>query len=229
MSFQLQEVEKKINYQAKNPHWLEQAFCHKSYHKEFPELNHNEILEFLGDAVLDLVVSDLLMEKFAEDQEGSLSRKRASIVNEESLFELAKKNSMDQYLLIGEREANNFLNENPRIVASVFEAVVGAIYKDSGFEEAYQWVHRNFQALIDQAFSEHDYEKDYKTRFQEWVQEQYKKTPRYVVINQSGPDHNRTFEMEVFIGEDSWGKATGASKKAAAQNAAKQALEKKES
>jgi len=183
-------------------------------------------LEFLGDAVLDLVISDLLMEKFSDDQEGSLSRKRASVVNEDRLFELAKKRDMDLYVLIGEREINNNLNKNSRIIASVFEAVVGAIYKDSGFDVAFDWIEKNFKETIEGAFLEHDFEKDYKTRFQEWVQEEHKKTPRYVVIGQSGPDHSRTFEMEVFVGEESWGRAIGSSKKSAAQNAAKQALEK---
>ncbi len=229
MSFDVKKVEEKIGYTAKDPKWLEQAFCHKSYQKENPDCEHNEKLEFLGDAVLDLVLSDLLMVKFADDQEGSLSRKRASVVNEDRLCELARKNAMDQFLLIGERETNNNLQENPRIVASVFEAVVGAIYKDSGYEVVYKWVETNFQYLIDQAFSEHDFEKDYKTRFQEWVQENYKTTPRYNLIGQSGPDHDRTFEMEVFVGDESWGKASGTSKKSAAQNAAQQALEKVES
>lgn len=220
------KLESSIEYHAKDSQWLAQAFCHKSFHKENPDWQHNEVLEFLGDAVLDLVVSDLLMEKFKGDQEGSLSRKRASVVNEARLFELAKKCSMDQFLLVGDREAKNNLQENSRIVASVFEAVVGAIYKDSGFDVCFEWIAKQFRPLIDEAFSEHDFEKDYKTRFQEWVQEEYKKTPRYQVISQEGPDHARTFEMEVFVGDQSFGKATGTSKKAAAQNAAKQALEK---
>lgn len=222
----LKNVEAKILYTSNDESWLKQAFCHKSFHKENPEWNHNETLEFLGDAVLDLVISDLLMEKFTEDKEGSLSRKRASVVNEDRLCELAKKRSMDQFILVGDREANNNLKANPRIVASVFEAVVGAIYKDSGYEVAYQWIKEIFAPLIEEAFSEHDFEKDYKTRFQEWVQEEYKTTPKYKVISQSGPDHARTFELEVFVGEESWGVATGNSKKGAAQNAAKQALEK---
>jgi ribonuclease-3 len=222
----LNKVEASLEYHAKDPKWLQQAFCHKSYHKENPEFEHNEKLEFLGDAVIDVVVSDLLMQKYSEDQEGSLSRKRASIVNEERLFELAKKKEMDRYLLIGEREFKNNLHKNSRIIASVFEAVVGAIYKDSGFEVAYEWIESNFRQTIEEAFSEHDFEKDYKTRFQEWVQEEHKKTPRYVVINQTGPDHARLFEMEVFVGEESWGRASGSSKKSAAQNAAEQALRK---
>lgn len=222
----IKKVEASIGYQCKDESLLKQAFCHKSFHKENPDWDHNEVLEFLGDAVLDLVISDLLMEKFTGDQEGSLSRKRASVVNEDRLFQLAKNNSMDQFLLVGDREFKNNLNSNPRIVASVFEAVVGAIYKDSGFDAAFKWIEKNFSELIEGAFSEHDFEKDYKTRFQEWVQEEYKQTPKYVLVRQEGPDHNRVFEMEVFIGDESWGRAQGPSKKMAAQNAAQQALGK---
>ena len=226
MSFDLKNIEQAIFYKANDEKWLHQAFCHKSYHKENPEFDHNEVLEFLGDAVLDLVISDILMERFKDDQEGSLSRKRASVVNEDRLDEIARACKMDQFILIGEREANNNLRANPRIVASVFEAVVGAIYKDSGFQVVDQWIRDRFKDVMNQAFSEHDFEKDYKTRFQEWVQETYKKTPRYQLIGQTGPDHAREFTMEVFIGEESWGQASGASKKTAAQNAAKQALKK---
>lgn len=226
MSFDLKAIEGAINYQAKSEKWLRQAFCHKSFHKENPEFDHNEVLEFLGDAVLDLVVSDMLMERFKDDKEGSLSRKRASVVNEDRLFEIACSCDMDKHVLIGEREANNKLRENPRIVASVFEAVVGAIYKDSGFPVVDHWIRERFGDVINQAFSEHDFEKDYKTRFQEWVQEKYKRTPRYILREQSGPDHAREFTMEVFIGDESWGEAKGQSKKMAAQNAAKQALKR---
>ncbi len=224
--FDLKLIESKIQYVAKDEQWLRQAFCHKSFQKENEDWVHNEKLEFLGDAVLDLVVSDLLMVRYADDQEGNLSRKRASIVNEDRLCELAKQREMEQFILVGDREANNNLRCNPRIIASTFEAVVGAIYRDSGYATVFDWVKDNFQPLIEEAFSEHDFEKDYKTRFQEWVQEEFKETPNYVVINQSGPDHSRVFEIEVFVNKQSWGVASGASKKMAAQNAAKQALEK---
>lgn len=226
MSLDIELLQKNIKYTASDDSWLRQAFCHKSFNKENPEWMHNEKLEFLGDAVLDLVVSDLLMQKFTEDKEGSLSRKRASVVNEDRLCRLATQMSMDQFILIGDREVNNNLRGNARIVASVFEAVVGAIYKDSGYQKVFAWLETIFSPVIDQAFSEHDFEGDYKTRFQEWVQEEFKVTPRYQVISQSGPDHERVFEIEVFVGDKSWGQAKGTSKKMAAQNAAKQALMK---
>ena len=226
MNLNWSDVQKKINYQFKEEAWLREALCHKSYNKENPEFPQNEKLEFLGATVLDLILSDLLMQKYTDDKEGSLSRKRASVVNEDRLSRLGKDRDLDQFLLIGEREAKSSLRSNSRIIASVFEAVVGAIYRDGGFDAAFSWVETIFVPVIDQAFSEHDFEGDYKTRFQEWVQEKYKVTPRYKIVDQSGPDHARTFEIEVFVGEDSWGTATGSSKKMAAQNAAKAALTK---
>lgn len=228
MSIDQAAIEKNLGYQFSDSQLLMQALCHKSYSKENPECPHNEKLEFLGDAVLDVVISDLLMEKYREDQEGSLSRKRASVVNEDRLSSLAQQMQLDQFLLIGQRESKNNLRENPRIRASVFEAIVGAIYKDSNFQAAFSWLQIIFDPVIDEAFSNHDFERDYKTRFQEWVQDKHKLTPNYKVIKQTGPDHERVFEVEVFVGETSWGQATGASKKTAAQNAAKQALAKVE-
>jgi ribonuclease III len=222
----LEQIQTIIDFEFKDPSLLQQALCHKSYHKEHPEVPHNEKLEFLGDAILDAILSDLLMQHFADDSEGSLSRKRASIVNEDRLAELGLQLRLSTFLLVGEREANNRLDQNPRIIASILEAIIGAIYKDQGFAAAFHWVEKLFSPILAQAFAEHDYLSDYKTRFQEWVQEEYRTTPKYTLISQSGPDHSRTFEVEVFIGSESWGSASGSSKKNAAQNAARQALER---
>ncbi len=218
--------ESTINYIFNNKDLLEQALCHKSYHKEHPSLPHNEKLEFLGDAVVDLVISDLLMKKFVDDKEGSLSRKRASIVNEDRLCYLGRLKKIEDFILIGERDKKTNLRENPRIIASALEAIVGAIYKDAGFETAYRWIEDHFSPLLDQAFDSHDFESDYKTRFQEWVQEHHKLTPRYHIVSQTGPDHEKIFEIEVYVGQELWALGFGSSKKAAAQNAAQKALEK---
>ena len=223
----LQQLQQNLGYEAKDITWLKHAICHKSFAKENLEYQHNEKLEFLGDAVLDLVLSDLLMLKYKNDQEGGLSRKRASIVNEDRLAELGRKFALQEYILLGEGEQANRLHENPRIIASALEAIIGAIYKDQGYENAYHWIEDVFAELLDEAFDTHDFEKDYKTRLQEWVQEAYKVTPRYRVIEQSGPDHAREFRMEVFVNEESWGIGEGKSKKAAAQDAAKKAMKRK--
>ena len=222
----LDEFQKNLGYQFQDEALLRQALCHKSFHKENPDQPHNEKLEFLGDAILDVVLSDLLMEKFADDTEGSLSRKRASIVNEERLCQIGQELGIPFVLLIGERESKNNLDKNPRIVASALEAIIGAVYKDKGFTTVHNWVAQVFMPLLQGAFEEHDYESDYKTRFQEWAQEEHKKTPRYELIDQQGPDHARCFTVEVFVGEKSWGRAEGPSKKSAAQNAARAALER---
>lgn len=222
----LDQFQENLGYQFQDLALLTQALCHKSYHKEKPDQPHNEKLEFLGDAILDVILSDLLMEKFADDTEGSLSRKRASIVNEDRLCQIGQELGIPRVLFIGERESKNNLDKNPRIVASALEAIIGAVYKDQGFTTVYNWVAQVFTPLLQGAFEEHDFESDYKTRFQEWAQEERKKTPRYELMDQKGPDHARCFTVEVFVGEESWGRAEGASKKSAAQNAARAALER---
>ncbi len=227
VNFDLEKLQKIIQYQWKDPYLLKQALCHKSYAKENPKQPHNEKLEFLGDAVLELVITDLLMKTFDKDNEGSLSRKRASIVNEERLCSLATEKSLDSFLLVGKNEIKNELQKNPRILASTFEAIVGAIYKDSDFERVHGWLHQIFKPVIDRAFSEYDFENDYKSRLQEWVQEKFRLTPVYHVISEEGPDHARVFEVEIIVGDQPWGKAKGHSKKSAAHNAARKALEQR--
>ena len=224
--FDHQTISAQLGYESKDPKWIEQALCHKSFAKENPGLKHNEILEFLGDAVLDVIISDLLMQKYSSDQEGSLSRKRASVVNEDRLYQLAQDRGIPQFIQLGTSERVNKLFENPRIVASAFEAIIGAIYKDSGFAKAFEWVKAVFSDLIDEAFSEHDFAQDYKTRFQEWAQEKYKVTPHYKVVDEKGPDHARLFVVDVFLNGELWGQGEGSSKKTAAQKAAEAAFQR---
>lgn len=227
METDLKELQKIIKYQWKNPDLLKQALCHKSYTKEHSEQPHNEKLEFLGDAVLALVVTDLLMKTFDKDNEGNLSRKRASIVNEERLCQLAMEKSLDSFLLIGKGEFKNELQKNQRILASSFEALIGAIYTDSNFEKTSHWLKEIFQPVINGAFNKYDFESDYKSRLQEWVQNEFKLTPLYHVISEEGPDHARIFEVEVTVDGKPWGKAKGHSKKSASHNAARKILEQR--
>ncbi|MCB0378390.1 MAG: ribonuclease III [Bdellovibrionales bacterium] len=226
MAVDLELFQEKLRYQAKNPELLKTALCHKSFSKENPGWDDNEKLEFLGDAVLDVVISDLLMQRYQEDKEGSLSRKRASLVNEDRLYRIARLYYIPSFILLGEAEKQNNLQENPRIVASAFEAIVGAIYFDRGFQAAFDWLEEAFAYVLEVGFSSHDFEKDYKTRFQEWVQEKFKQTPYYKVVSQTGPDHARVFQVEVWVNEEMWGQGEGNSKKSAAQDAARVALEK---
>jgi len=224
--FDHQNLEVAVDTAIKNPDLFEVALSHSSFSKENNKAENNEKLEFLGDAILDFVLSDLLMKIYSADTEGNLSRKRASIVNEERLAELAKDRGFADLILLGKSEQRNGLAHNPRILSSAFEAVVGAIYKDSGFEAVYAWIEKVFDELLHQAFELHDFEKDYKTRFQEIIQEKYKVTPIYKVLSHEGPDHQKVYRMEVSVKGEVWATGQGQSKKAAAQSAAEEAMKK---
>lgn len=222
----IQKVLQKIDYEAQDSSWLYTALTHKSYFKNTAGVNwgDNEKLEFLGDAVLDLVMADILMQTFPNDDEGHLSRKRASLVNEEGLSEMAKSLRLHEDLLMGEAENDQGLRENKRILAGTFEALVGGMYKDRGYSYTKEWIHRTFQKALDHSFSEHDYKRDFKTRFQELAQSLWKRTPTYRLKEVHGPDHNKEFCVEVLVDEKIYGEGWGESKKAASQKAAEQAF-----
>lgn len=219
-----------INYKAKNQVLLQTALTHKSYQKSKmanPECrDNNEKLEFIGDAVLDLVVADRLHKMFPADNEGNLSRKRASIVNEDSLYNLAMILKIDECLLLGEGEDLQGMRYNKRLLASALEAIIGAIYLDQGFDVAYAWLSETFSHYMNEQFTEHDYVKDFKTRFQELAQEKWKQTPVYDVRDVGGPDHQKRFFAQVKVKHEILGEGFGESKKAAAQMAAESALQR---
>lgn len=219
----LPSLEKAITYEAKDKHCLLQALTHKSYLKKKPThpVGNNERLEFIGDAVVDLVIADDLYRIFPLDNEGSLSRKRASLVNEESLYKLSCKLQLENFLLV-----EDSLRTNRRLLAGALEAVIGAIFLDSGFEVAQKWIRELFEKEGFYQFNSHDFEKDYKTRFQEHIQEKFKVTPIYRTIHVSGPDHQKIFEVEVLVGDDVYGVGRGENKKMAEQVAAERALQR---
>lgn len=223
MIVQLQE---KINYVAKDPKWLQLAITHSSYLKKNSHLvsGNYERLEFVGDAVLDLVVANMLFDKFPSDDEGGLSRKRASLVNEESLYNISMRMKLDECLLLDEAEERQGLRANKRLLASVLEGLIGAIYKDSGFAKASEWVENVYNNHISHEFTDHDFSKDFKTRFQELIQEKLKITPTYQMSDVFGPDHQKMFKVQVLVNDQVYGEGTGESKKVAAQMAAEQAL-----
>lgn len=200
------------------------ALLHKSYSYEHKITTDNEKLEFLGDAVIDLVVGELLMEKFPEDSEGSLSKKRASLVNERVLFELAQCHGLDQQVKLGKGEMQNESFKNPRIIASVYEAVIGAIFKEYGFDKCRRFLRTDFSQVMDQIKNQLDFEMDYKTRLQELIQKKIKETPEYILILEEGPSHQRIFEVEVRLQGEVLSQGIGKSKKAAEQSAAEKAL-----
>lgn len=222
------ELEAKLQYQFKSDNLLEVALTHKSFHFEpgNSSLAHNEKLEFLGDAVLDLVLSQWLMEQFPNAEEGSLSKKRASLVNETVLCEVAKELSLPEFIKLGkgERLSNGFAK--PRLLASVYEAVVGAIFVDAGYDKAKDIIRLHFQLVKDRFDVSEDFAGDFKTRLQELVQGQKKPAPVYHHLHEEGPAHERIFFVRVLVGDQILAEASGKSKKIAEQNAAQIALQR---
>ena len=224
----MKNLEARLGYQFKNMALLNRALTHKSFANELKQLTeHNEKLEFLGDAVLDLVVGEFLFERFPEDTEGGLSKKRASIVNEEVLSELALDMELNKLMQLGKGETLTGGALKPRLIASSLEAIVGAMYLDGGFDVAKSFIRREFSTLTDKVCGSEDFEKDYKTRLQELVQKSLKETPKYEVLAEEGPPHDREFLVCVKVKEDVWAQGRGRSKKNAEQSAAKNALEAK--
>lgn len=207
---------------------LDQALTHKSFVNESKgeHVHHNEVLEFMGDSVLGLVVSQLLIEKFPNDDEGRLSKKRASLVNEKNLSELARDLGLELRLRLGKGERSSGVMRNPRILASTFEAIIGAIHLDSDFNTISQILRSLFNPMIDARDWVEDFELDYKTRLQELVQEKYSETPFYKLQEEVGPEHNKRFEVQVRVSGRVLGLGWGTSKKIAEQTAAKMALER---
>ncbi|MBV2168627.1 MAG: ribonuclease III [Bdellovibrio sp.] len=224
----MKDLERRLGYQFQSAALLERALTHKSYANELKNtIEHNEKLEFLGDAVLDLVVGEFLYEKFPNDTEGGLSKKRASIVNEEVLSQLALDMGLNKLIHLGRGETLTGGALKPRLIASSFEAIVGALYLDGGFEVTKTFLRQEFSALTERVCGTEDFERDYKTRLQELVQKSQKETPRYEVLAEEGPPHEREFLVCVRVKEEVWAQGRGRSKKNAEQAAAKSALEMK--
>ncbi len=202
------------------------ALTHKSYVNEHKEhaTPHNERLEFLGDAVVDLAISHRLMERFPSASEGELSRLRALIVNEDGLAKVARTCGLGELLLLGKGEERTGGRTKSSVLADALEAVLGAIYLAGGLVAVLELVDRLFaESLAGVASGRNGL--DYKTRLQEEAQTRVKAPPRYRVIAETGPDHEKVFEVEVFIAEELYARASGRSKKEAEQAAAQKALE----
>lgn len=220
-------LELRLSHKFNSLDLLQRALTHKSYANEMKvQLEHNEKLEFLGDAVLDLVVGELLFTQYPGDTEGGLSKKRASVVNEEILSEVATSLGLNQLLRLGKGETQTGGATKPRLLASTFEALVGALYLDAGFESAKNFLKKEFGERIENLGTCEDFERDYKTRLQEIVQKSLKETPKYEVVAEEGPPHCREFRVCVKINNTVSAEGRGRSKKVAEQMAAKNALEK---
>ncbi len=220
------EFEKKIGYKFKNRQLLTTALTHSSYANE-RKTQDNERLEFLGDSVLGLITAEYLFKKLKKNQEGTLTKMRASLVCEQSLFDISKKIDLSSFILLGHGEEMSNGRERPSVVSDAFEAVLAAIYLDAGLEKAREWLLNLMKDAFDDALSGNR-NRDYKTELQEYVQKGKLGRIVYRVVKESGPDHNKSFEIEALLDGERIGIAVGMSKKEAEQAAARCALEKYE-
>lgn len=226
---QLKVLENRINYHFNKIYLLDRALTHSSYanQMELSYVEHNERMEFLGDSVLSLVTSEYLFKKYRNKQEGSLTKIRASVVCEDSLYNCAKKINLGDFILLGKGEELSGGRTRASLLADAYEALISAIYIDGGYEKAKEFVLSNLSDALKNAALNLDM-KDYKTRLQELVQKKSGVKISYNITGDEGPDHNKTFFAEVVINESRAGKGQGHSKKDAEQEAAKCALESME-
>ncbi|MGL5513991.1 MAG: ribonuclease III [Sporomusa sp.] len=206
---------------------LHQALIHTSFANETKgaTVRHNERLEFLGDAVLDLIISSYLFSQCPQLPEGELTKARAHVVCEQTLAKRSLELGIGEYLLLGKGEALSGGRERISILADAFEAIIGAVYLDSGFRSAARYVLNQLKAEL-KLVEKGDYFKDYKTWLQEVVQKNNDSKIAYEVINEQGPDHDKSFEVAVFINGERSGSGWGKSKKEAEQQSARRALVK---
>lgn len=222
---QINSLEQNIGIQFSDKLLLETSVTHRSYlneHREIPE--HNERLEFLGDAVLELIVSDYLYKEFLDRAEGELTSFRSALVRTDSLAESAKKLRIGEFLRLSKGEEDSGGREKDYLLANAFEAVLGAIYLDKGYEEAKNFIYRTLIPKLGEIV-EYRLDIDNKTRIQELAQSEYKTTPTYEVINEEGPDHDKTFTVVVKIDDKIIGEGTGSSKQKAEERAAEVGIE----
>ncbi len=215
------KLEERLGYSFENKELIIEALTHKSYKKPF----NNERLEFLGDAVLDLIVGEFLFHKFPNSDEGILSKIRASLVNERGFTMLAHKIELGKYIYLSTAEENNNGREKPSLLSNAFEAVIGAIYLEGGLEV----VKDITITLLNETHKKIDLQslsKDYKTTLQELTQSSHGVTPNYQLLRAFGPDHKKEFEIGIELGGETIAVAQGKSKKEAQQKAAFIALEK---
>jgi ribonuclease-3 len=214
------QLEKCLDYQFENKDLIIEALTHKSFKKAY----NNERLEFLGDAVLNLIVGEFLYNKFPKSNEGDLSKIRASLVNEKGFTKLANAINLGDYIYLSDAEERNHGRKKASILSDAFEAIMGAIYLESGLEAlkpiVLDLLEKNYDTInLDELFS------DYKTALQEVTQARFGEIPTYKLESATGPDHQKVFELSLWIGDKHYTTASGKSKKLAQQAAAKIVLE----
>lgn len=224
---QLKELQSIIKVEFNDISLLNQSLTHTSYAYELNSNNgicQNERLEFLGDVVLGLVVSEYIYKKYPDYMEGDLAKIRAKVVSRPILAKLSKHLNIGKYLLLGKGEEMTGGRTRHSILADTFEAVIGAVYLDSGLEISRVFILRYFEEEIEK-ITENVHVQDYKTDFQEFTQKRFRTLPVYKVLSREGPDHNRIFEIAVMVKGKTWGIGRGRSKKGAEQQAAFSALQ----
>ena len=221
----LDDLEKALGYVFKNPSLLAQACRHASYvnERDDRDFGDNERFEFLGDAVLDLVVSHILMFRFPDVDEGVLSRYRAMLVDEAGLFAVATGLRLGNHIMLGKGEEHSSGRTKPSILANAMEAVLGAIYLDGGYERAFEVIENLFSSSL-QGLENPAKAHDYKSRLQEFTQKAYKSIPKYRLVQEEGPPHDRRFLVELNHRGQILAQGWGKSKKEAEQSAAREAL-----
>ncbi len=228
MEERFKKLEEKTKVEFKNKDLLFQAFCHRSYLNENPNFNlgHNERLEFLGDAVLELVITSYLYFTYPDESEGMLTTWRAALVNTKQIGNTAEDLGFQEFILLSRGEKNEKGKALLCILANTFEAFIGAVYIDQGYDTVERFVRDNLICRLDKIIKEESY-RDPKSQLQEITQEELSITPSYDVLQEKGPDHQKSFIMGVFLNNNLIGKGHGQSKKEAEEEAAKEALSKK--
>jgi ribonuclease-3 len=217
----ISKLEKCLAYEFKDKNLIIEALTHKSFKKPYS----NERLEFLGDAVLNLIVGEYLYNKFPDSNEGELSKMRASLVNEQGFTKLAIEINLGDYIFVSNAEDRNKGREKPSILSDAFEAIMGAIYMESGLDTVKNIILDLLETTYDKINLDNLFS-DYKTALQEVTQAKFGSIPTYKLEGSTGPDHQKEFEISIWINDECYGKAKGKSKKIAQQAIAKIALEK---
>jgi len=221
----LETLCKALGYRFEQPKLLYQAFRHSSYVNERAnsDLEDNERLEFLGDAVLELAISHILMELFQRAEEGELSKFRAILVGETGLYQVAQRLGLGDYLLLGRGEEQSHGREKPSILADTTEALMGALYLDAGFPKTMEIIRRLFSPFLEKVGSR-EMVQDFKSLLQEYTQQAFKALPKYSMVEEAGPDHDKTFRVSLTLNGRVLAQGEGRSKKEAEQMAAKEAF-----
>lgn len=219
------DIEKKIGHIFEDKSLLALAFIHRSYVNENQDAkNHNERMEFLGDSVLGLLISEYLYRYLPNTPEGELSYLRSRLVEASSCFIYVQKLDVEKYILLGKGEKHNYGRGRDSILADLFEAIIGAIYLDAGLEASRRFLFKNFSTEIELILKKPV--QNWKAMLQDYCQKKYQSTPVYKVVSETGPDHSKTFHISVIINGEEMGSGEGNSKKEAQQAAAEHAISK---